>query len=208
MHGAHLSSVTSGDCSANPVTYGVPGHSDLQQANISISSAQKCSRAEMLATPSGDYTRDQSRKTSSLCRLFCSMETTAKCGKWVLHTVERAYRIQFGSAPPQFNGVNPTLVGPKQALVMEREVDTLLKEKEAIEVVLPHEREFGFYSRYFIVSKNYGWRVESHFRSASVEPLTLKQVVSQIRSEDWIVTIDLKDAHFHVSILPIHTHSS
>ncbi len=139
---------------------------------------------------------------------FAAWKLLPNVSKWVLHTVERAYRIQFGSPPPQFNGVNPTLLGPKQALVMEREVDTLLKEKEAIEVVLPHEREFGFYSRYFIVSKNYGWRVASHFRSASVEPLTLKQVVSQIRSEDWIVTIDLKDAHFHVSILPIHTHSS
>ncbi len=33
--------------------------------------------------------------------------------------------------------------------------------------------------------------------------LTVKQVVSQIRSEDWFVTIDLKYA-FHVSILPRH----
>ncbi len=31
--------------------------------------------------------------------------------------------------------------------------------------------------------------------------LTLKQVVSRIRSEDWFVTIDLKDTYFHVSIL-------
>ncbi len=34
--------------------------------------------------------------------------------------------------------------------------------------------------------------------------LTIKQVVSQIRSEDWFVTIDLKDAYFHVSTLPQH----
>ncbi|KAJ7999274.1 hypothetical protein DPEC_G00213730 [Dallia pectoralis] len=34
--------------------------------------------------------------------------------------------------------------------------------------------------------------------------LTLKQIVSQIRSEDWFVTIDLKDAYFHISILPQH----
>ncbi len=34
--------------------------------------------------------------------------------------------------------------------------------------------------------------------------LTLRQVVSQIRSEDWFVTIDLKDAYFHVSIFPTH----
>ncbi|KAL0168419.1 hypothetical protein M9458_036641, partial [Cirrhinus mrigala] len=65
---------------------------------------------------------------------------------WVLHTVERGYRIQFGAPPPPFNGVSPTLVGPEQGLVMEQEVATLLR-KEAIEVVPPHERESGFYSR-------------------------------------------------------------
>ncbi len=75
--------------------------------------------------------------------------------RWVLHTVERGYRIQFGSPPPRFNGVNPTLVGPEQALVMEREVYTLLR-KGAIKMVPPHERESGFYSRYFIVPKKDG----------------------------------------------------
>ncbi len=43
-----------------------------------------------------------------------------------------SYRIQFGSRPPHFNGVIPTLVGPEQALVLEQEVETLLR-KEAIE---------------------------------------------------------------------------
>ncbi len=56
-------------------------------------------------------------------------------------------------------------------------------------------------------SSKEGWRVASHSRSASIEPLkmiTLKMVVSQTRSEDWFVTIDLEDSNFHVSILPIH----
>jgi len=34
--------------------------------------------------------------------------------------------------------------------------------------------------------------------------LSLKQIVSQIRSEDWFVTIDLKDVYFHISILLQH----
>ncbi|KAI2644881.1 Retrovirus-related Pol polyprotein from transposon 17.6 [Labeo rohita] len=34
--------------------------------------------------------------------------------------------------------------------------------------------------------------------------LTINQVVSRIRSEDWFVTVDLKDTYFHVSILPQH----
>ncbi len=60
------------------------------------------------------------------------------------HCRER-YRVQFGSRPTRFNGVIPILVGPKQALVLEQEVDTLLR-KEAIECVLPLETESGFYS--------------------------------------------------------------
>ncbi len=131
--------------------------------------------------------------------------------QWVLHTVERGYRIQFGFPPPRFNGVIPTLVGPEQALVMEREVETLLR-KEAIEVVPPHERESGLYSRYFIVPKKDGGlrpildlrQVNRSVSRLKFKMLTLKQVVSQIKSEDWFVMIDLKDAYFHVSILPTH----
>ncbi len=55
-------------------------------------------------------------------------------------------------------------------------------------------------------SSKEGWGVVSHFRSSSserlhqaaqVQILTLRQIVPQIRSEDWFVTIDLKDAYFH-----------
>ncbi|KAL0186202.1 hypothetical protein M9458_017872, partial [Cirrhinus mrigala] len=130
---------------------------------------------------------------------------------WVLHTVERGYRIQFSAPPPPFNGVFPTLVGPEQGLVMEQEVATLLR-KEAIEVVPPQSRESGFYSRYFIVPKKDGGLrpiLDLRLLNRSVlrlkfRMLTVRQVVSQIRSEDWFVTIDLKDAYFHVSILPQH----
>ncbi|KAI2644882.1 Isoleucine--tRNA ligase [Labeo rohita] len=62
---------------------------------------------------------------------------------------ERSYRIQFGAPPPPLYGIS-TVVSPEQGLVMEQEVETLLR-KEATEVVPPHFRESGFYSRYFIV---------------------------------------------------------
>ncbi len=51
LHGARLSSVPSGDQSANPAS--VPGRSGLQRAFLSVSSAQKYSGAGRLATPSG-----------------------------------------------------------------------------------------------------------------------------------------------------------
>ncbi len=79
-------------------------------------------------------------------------------------------------------------------------------------MVPPLDRESGFYSRYFVVPKKDGGlrpildlRLLNHsVRRLKFRMLTVKQVVSQIRSEDWFVTIDLKDAYFHVSILPSH----
>ncbi len=125
--------------------------------------------------------------------------------------MERGYRIQFGYMPPWFNRVIPILVCPEQALVMEREVNTLLR-KEAIEVVPPQKRESGFYSLYFIVPKKDGGlhpildlrQLNRSVMRLKFKMLTLKQVVSQIRSEDWFVMIDLKDTYFHVSFLPTH----
>ncbi len=101
LHCARLSSVPSGDQSANPAS--VPGRSGLQRAFLSVSSAQKCSGAGRLATRSGvhraarsavpcqssapghrasrsKYTRDQSRETGSLSRLFGSMNVSRWAG--------------------------------------------------------------------------------------------------------------------------------
>ncbi|KAL0185776.1 hypothetical protein M9458_017446, partial [Cirrhinus mrigala] len=148
-------------------------------------------------------------------RLFGSVETTAKrvcmgpayCRESLFHSIRRPATILR-----LLRRVFPTLVGPEQALVMKQEVETLLR-KEAIEVVPPHDRESEFYRRYFIVpkKKDGGLRPILDLRrfNRSVmwlkfKMLTVKQVVSQIRSEDWFVTTDLKDAYFHVSILPQH----
>ncbi len=34
--------------------------------------------------------------------------------------------------------------------------------------------------------------------------ITLKQILSQIRTEDWFCSLDLKDAYFHIQIVPHH----
>ena len=108
-------------------------------------------------------------------------------------------------------GVLPTVVDPEQVLVMEQEVKTLL-EKGAIEYVPPSSRDTGFYSRYFIVPKKDGGLcpifdlivLNESVIQLKFKMLTLRQIMPQIRSEDWFVTIDLKDAYFHISILPYH----
>ncbi len=68
---------------------------------------------------------------------------------------------------------------------------------------VPHSnRETGLNSRYFIVpKKDGGLRPFLDFRvlndsvmQLKFNMLTLRQIVPPIRSEDWFVTIDLKDA--------------
>jgi len=146
-----------------------------------------------------------------LVEFLAEWEMLPNVSQWVLNTIKNGYAIQFRTRPPRFRGVLPTLVGPEQALVLEQEVKTLLL-KGAIERVPPPSRELGYYSRYFIVPKKDGGLrpiLDLRLLNRTVgklkfKMLTLKQIVSQIRSEDWFVTIDLKDAYFHVSILPQH----
>ncbi len=94
---------------------------------------------------------------------------------------------------------------------VEQEVKALL-EKGAIEYVPHSNRETSFFSRYFIVAKKDGGLrpildlrvLNDSVMQLKFKMLTFRQIVPQIRSEDWFVTIDLKDAYFHISILPYH----
>ncbi|XP_058609445.1 uncharacterized protein LOC131525620 [Onychostoma macrolepis] len=70
----------------------------------------------------------------------------------------------------------------------------------------------GFYSPYFIVpKKSSGLRpildlrvLNQSLHKLPFKMLTQKRIFECIRPRDWFVAIDLKDAYFHVSILPRH----
>ncbi len=130
---------------------------------------------------------------------------------WVQRTVESGYRIQFAFRPPRFNGVVSTSVKPERAHLLTQELQTLL-DKGAIERVPLPDRQSGYYSRYFLVPKKDGGLrpildlrgLNRYLRIYKFKMLTIKMIVSHIQSEDWFVTIDLKDAYFHIEILPQH----
>ncbi|MGL5128314.1 MAG: hypothetical protein ACRC7D_09175, partial [Aeromonas popoffii] len=130
---------------------------------------------------------------------------------WLLRTIEKGYRIQFAVSPPKFKGVFCTEVSSDRARVLEQEVQSLLM-KGAIEYVSPHESQTGFYSRYFIVPKKDGGLrpildlryLNKSLRRYKFKMLTIPVIVAGIRKGDWFTTIDLKDAYFHISILPQH----
>ncbi len=84
--------------------------------------------------------------------------------------------------------------------------------KIALDPVRPALSESGFYSRYFLVPKKDGGlrpildlrRLNHALMRRPFRMITLKQILSQICTEDWFCSLDLKDAYFHIQIAPHH----
>ncbi|KAI2668058.1 ORF V: Enzymatic polyprotein [Labeo rohita] len=131
--------------------------------------------------------------------------------RWLLKTIRLGYAIQFARRPPKFCGVLTTSVQGSNTAVLRAEIAVLLA-KGAIETVPSAEMKKGFYSPYFIVPKRGGGlrpildlRVLNRaLLKLPFKMLTLKHILTYVRFQDWFVAIDLKDAYFHVSILPRH----
>ncbi len=201
-------------------------------ASVSLSIFRReRSGAESLATPSGvsqvassavpcrssasghrasssKHTRGQSRETGSLSRLFNSMETTAKCIS--LGPADCRERLSYSiwhSAAAFQRGFSYCRAGSGIRTRSEHSLE------EGGHRGGPSSRQRVRVLQPVLHCSKEGWGVASDFRSAAMnrsvmhakfKMLTVKQVVSQIRYEDWFVTIDLKDSYFHISIFPSH----
>ncbi len=137
--------------------------------------------------------------------------TLPSLSRWLTRTIRLGYAIQFARRPPKFNGVLETSVAVRNAPVLREEIAVLLT-KDAIEPVSPAEMRQGFYSPYFIVPKKGGGlrpildlRVLNRaLHKLPFKMLTDRRMIKCIQPQDWFAAIDLKDAYFHVSILPRH----
>ncbi|KAL0193870.1 hypothetical protein M9458_012166, partial [Cirrhinus mrigala] len=131
--------------------------------------------------------------------------------RWLLRTIQLGYAIQFARRPPKFRGVLITSVQGPNTAALRAEIAVLLA-KDAIETVPSAEMKKGFYSPYFIVPKKGGGLrpildlsvLNRALLKLPFKMLTLKHILTCVRVQDWFVAIDLKDAYFHVSILPRH----
>ncbi len=131
--------------------------------------------------------------------------------RWLTRTIRLGHAIQFDRHPPRFSGIRFTSVLNKDAPVLRAEIAVLLM-KDAIEPVPPDEMKSGFYSPYFIIPKKGGGlrpildlRVLNRaLHKLPFRMLTQRCIFQCIRPLDWFAAIDLKDANFHVSILPRH----
>ncbi len=131
---------------------------------------------------------------------------------WVLRTIRTGYTLQFGKNPPRFDGVHLTVVNSAaKASVLQQELSSLLQ-NGAIEEVPQSEVERGFFSRYFLVPKRDSGlrpildlrRLNLSLYKGKFKMLTMRTIMSQVQEGDWFVTIDLKDAYFHIQV--VHRH--
>ncbi len=142
---------------------------------------------------------------------FDSVETSDNISRWVLQTIKRV-SIQFRSQPAQvyggvFHEVPPPTAGSGNGTRSESSVrerghriyTSLQKGNRVLQLVFHGSRE-GWGLRPILDLRV----LNDSVMQLKFKMLTLRKIMPQIRSEDWFVTIDLKGAYFHISILPCH----
>ncbi len=98
-----------------------------------------------------------------------------------------------------------------KASVLQQEVSSLLL-KGAIEEFSSSDLHRGFFSQYFLVPKKDGGlraildlhRLNYSLCRGKFRMLTLKSILSQVQEVDWFVTVNLKDAYFHIQVVQRH----
>ncbi len=147
----------------------------------------------------------------SLVRFWGAWLALPNPSRWLLRTIRLSYAIQFARQPPKYRGIHFTTVRAADAPILRAEIAVLLA-KDAIEPVPPADMRSGFYSPYFIVPKKGGGLrpildlrvLNQALHRLPFKMLTPKRIFGCVRPQDWFAAIDLKDAYFHVSILPRH----
>ena len=130
---------------------------------------------------------------------------------WVVNVLRHGYLIPFVTPPPlspcpiHFPSYTPS---SEKGQALEKEL-VMLVEKGAVEPAPPSS---GFYSRMFVVQKASGsWRpiidlsfLNQFIMKTKFRMETVQSVLGSIRRNDWMFSIDLKDAYLQV---PMHSSS-
>ncbi len=130
--------------------------------------------------------------------------------RWLTRTIRLGYAIQFARRPPKFSGVLETAVAARNAPVLREEIAVLLARMQSSRSLQPRwSRGFtaliSSYPRKTVVFDQ-SWIATPEPGPARLpfKMLTHRRMIKCIQPRDWFAAIDLKDAYFHVSILPRH----
>jgi len=179
----------------------VASHHDLPQSSSSSPRAR--------SHPSVPPVLNQQLPVGGRLSAFVSEWIRIGADKWVIKTLQEGYRIPFSSLPPL------TITPKSRAQYAHDKVrrESLnqavldMVEKGAIEAV--QSPDPGFYSRIFLVPKpGNRWRpvidlsaLNAHIPCPSFKMETPVSVLRAVRKGQWLTSLDLSDAYFHI---PIH----
>ena len=126
--------------------------------------------------------------------------------QWVLEVV-RGYKLELSSTPIQ--DAPPRVIEAKRTHLISEEVQKLLA-KGAIKVVSPCHNQF--LNRIFVVPKKDGSQrpvinlrpLNQFMRSIHFKMESLSMMKDLLRQDDWMASIDLKDAYLSVAVWEGH----
>ena len=130
---------------------------------------------------------------------------------WVVSVLRDGYRIPFRDLPPPLTGSPirfPTYrPDSERALALLMVIDTMMT-KGVLEIV--SDPDPGFYSRLFLVEKSSGgWRpvidlspLNEFIQQTPFRMETPNSVLLAVRKNDFLASIDLKDAYFQIPVHP------
>ncbi len=154
--------------------------------------------------------RNQSREAGTSSRILTAWKLLPNISGWVLQTIEKGHQYSLGLAPQVYRGVFHR-GGPPAGSGNRTRSESSVRERG--HRICSSLKQGNWALQPVFHSSKEGWGLcpilDLHVLNDSVvqlkfKKLTLRQIVPQVRSEDWFVTIDLKDAYFHISILPYH----
>ncbi len=128
---------------------------------------------------------------------------------WVLKTVKEGYQVPLIAQPPlagkpiHFPAYH---IGSERHNALLQAVEDMVA-KRAIE---PAQSDPGFYSRLFVVTKATGdWRpvidlsaLNKYVLCPSFKMETPKTILAALTRDQWLTSLDMKDAYFHILIHP------
>ncbi len=131
--------------------------------------------------------------------------------RWLTRTIRLGYAIQFARRPPKFSGVLETAWQLGMLLSCARR---LLSSWQGCNRAGPSSRdEAGVLQPLFHRTQERRWSstnpglrlLNRALHRLPFKMLTHRRMIKCIQPRDWFAAIDLKDAYFHVSILPRQT---
>ena len=163
-----------------------------------------------LPSPLNETQSPQQPQVGARLSLFWENWAQHQVDPWVLQVLKEGYQIPFHHPPPLSpNPIDyPSYKGNKaKFLALQEEVFSMLS-KKAIEVI--ETKTPGFYNRLFLVMKASGtWRpvldvsrLNKFVTKTKFSMETTQSVLQSIQKGDWMVSMDMKDAYFHIPIHP------